>query len=245
MVKTAINLYSVRELDESVEALIRRVADAGYDGVQFAGRHAPTPENAESIAAALEDHGLEAAPPHVGIDALEDDLHAVVGTYESVGVDGAVVPWLDEEHFETAGAVDAAAERVNELTAALDDHGWDLLYHNHAHEFTEIDDGMAFTRFVEATDVGVELDVGWALVGGADPATLIRSLGDGVRTLHMKDMDTSVERGFVGLGEGDVDVEACASAARAVGAEWLIYEHDDPEDPEATIERGAAALDNA
>jgi sugar phosphate isomerase/epimerase len=243
MVNTAINLYSVRNLDKPVETLISRVADAGYDGVQFAGTHAPAPGNAESIAEMLTDHGLQATPPHIGIDALDNELDAVIKTYDPVGVDGAVIPWMDKDCFVSAGAVDELAGRVNKLAATLNDRGWDLLYHNHAHEFTDLDGQTAFDRFVEATEVDLEVDVGWALTGGTDPAGLIRTLGDRVRTVHMKDMDTSVEHGFVELGEGDVDVKACADAARSVDADWLIYEHDDPDDPDLTIENGAAALD--
>ncbi|PSP71903.1 sugar phosphate isomerase/epimerase, partial [Halobacteriales archaeon QH_6_68_27] len=37
MVRTAINLYSVRELDLPMPEILDRVAAAGYDGVQFSG----------------------------------------------------------------------------------------------------------------------------------------------------------------------------------------------------------------
>lgn len=243
MVKTAINLYSVRKLDKPIETLITRVAEAGYDGVQFAGTHSPTPDSAESTAKTLNDYGLQATPPHVGVDTLDHELHAVTGAYDPVGVNGVVIPWMNKDCFASAGAVDELASRVDKLAATLADHGWDLLYHNHAHEFADVDGQTAFDRFVEATEIGLEIDVGWALAGGINPATLIRTLGDRVRTVHMKDMDISVEDGFVELGEGDVDIKACADAARSVGAEWLIYEHDDPDDPDLTIERGVAALD--
>jgi sugar phosphate isomerase/epimerase len=244
MARTAINVYSVRELDETVEEVLDRVARAGYDGVQFSGRHTPTNGDPESIAAKLEETGLDVTPAHIGTEALEDDRESTIETYETVGVDAAVIPSLSGEHFESAEAVDAIAERVNALADDLADEGWDLHYHNHAHEFVDLDGEWAFDRFIDATDIGIELDVGWALVGGDDPAARIRSLGDRAELIHMKDMDTSVERGFVELGDGDVDIEACAEAALEVGAEWLIYEHDDPEDPAGTIDHGADVLND-
>ncbi len=46
------------------------------------------------------------------------------------------------------------------------------------------------------------------------------------------------------IGEGDVDMQACADAAREADVEWLIYEHDMPDDPAASIETGAAFLES-
>lgn len=242
MPKTAINLYSVRGLEESTTEVLDRVADAGYDGVQFAGEYSPLHDDPETIAETLERRGLEVAPPHVGIETLEDDREAVREAYEPLGVDAAVVPWLDPERFESAAAVDETAGRLDALAADLADEGWELHYHNHDHEYADLGETSAFDRFVEATAVGIELDVGWALTAGDDPAERIRSLEGRLRTVHMKDMDVDADPGFVEIGEGDVDMRACAEAAEAVGAEWLVYEHDDPDDPAASLEHGAAFL---
>ena len=244
MAQTAINLYSVRSIDEPTEAVLDMVAAAGYDGVQFSGRHSPRNGDPDSIAATLEEHGLEATPAHIGMSALQEDADELVEIHEAVGVEAAVIPGIDSDHFQSAEAVDAVATEVNELADALADRGWDLHYHNHAHEYVDLGDEWALERFVDATEVGIELDVGWALVGGDDPAARIRSLGDRAELIHMKDMDTSVDHGFVEIGDGDVDMPACAEAARAVGSEWLIYEHDDPEHPRATIDHGARYLND-
>ena len=244
MVKTAINLYSVRDLDEPMLTILDRVADAGYDGVQFSGglRDAAPDEVVET----LEETGLEVTGTHTNIDALEDDLE---GTYELYGETlespSAVVPYLDETYFESAEAVEATAERVATVAENAETYDWPVHYHNHAHEFVDIDgDGeTAFDRFAaHAEDVGLELDVGWALVGGSDPIELIERYGDRIDLLHMKDMVTDEKHGFREIGEGDVDMQGCADAARAADVEWLIYEHDAPDDPAASIDTGAEFL---
>ncbi|MFC4438997.1 MULTISPECIES: sugar phosphate isomerase/epimerase family protein [Natrialbaceae] len=244
MPKTAINLYSVRELEDSTTEVLDRVADAGYDGVQFAGEYSPLHDDLEAIAETLGRHGLEATPPHVGIGALEDDRAAVLEAYEPLGVDGVVVPWLDPDCFESAAAVDETAALIDALGDALAEDGWDLYYHNHDHEYADLGDESAFERFVDATDVGIELDVGWAFVAGDDPAERIRALEGRLRTVHMKDMDVDADPGFIEIGEGDVDMGSCAEAAADARAEWLVYEHDDPADPAASLEHGAAFLDD-
>jgi sugar phosphate isomerase/epimerase len=240
MAKTAINLYSLRDLEDSTTDVLERVADAGYDGVQFAGEYSPLHGDSDEIAELLDARELEVAPPHVGIETLENELETVHQAYTPLEVEGVVVPWLDPDHFESAAAVDAAADRIDTLA----EDGWELSYHNHDHEYADLGEETAFERFLEATDVGIEVDVGWALAAGDDPAQRLRELEGRVRTVHLKDMNVGgAEPTFAELGEGDVDVQACVEAAADAGAEWFVYEHDDPDDPAASLEHGAAFLD--
>lgn len=244
MGKTAINLYSVRELDESMSEILDRVADAGYDGVQFSGGLRGA--DPEAVATKLTEVGLETTGAHIGIDALENEFAEVHQTYQEIlHCESAVVPYLGEEHFASASAVEQTAERLESLARQGEESGWGIHYHNHAHEFVDFDETTAFEHLFDTTEhLGLELDVGWALVGGSDPVELIERYGDRIDLLHMKDMTVDEDRGFREIGEGDVDMEACADAAQQQGVEWLIYEHDEPSDPIASIETGAQFLNN-
>lgn len=240
--QTAINLYSVRELSEPTLDILDRVAAAGYDGVQFSGGLGDaTPEDVRD---ALDDHGLEPTPPHVGIETIEDELDSVVETYGDVlECSGVVVPGIFSDEFETAERVDGAADRMASLADDLESEGLGLHYHNHAHEFTDLGEETAFGRFARgAPAVNLELDVGWARTGGQDPAALLEQYAGRVPLVHMKDM--TADEDFAELGEGIVDLEACTAAAEEAGTEWLIYEHDDPADPATSIDTGASVLDS-
>ncbi len=243
--RLAITLYSVRTLDDPIVEVLDRVADAGYDGVQFAGPYTPIQADMDpsGVADALAARDLEATAPHVAIETLRDDLDTVLAAYDPFDIDGVVVPWLDESRFQSATAVDEVATELNELGTLLADEGWDLQYHNHAHEYVDLGDGSAFDRFCRQSSIGIELDVGWALSGGDDPAARLRSLGDRVSQVHLKDLVTSADPEFVEIGEGDVDMRACVDAARAIDADWLIYEHDEPDEPATTIDYGGTFLD--
>jgi sugar phosphate isomerase/epimerase len=245
MAHTAINLYSVRELDEPMLDIIDRVADAGYDGVQISGGFRDSTPKA--VAERIEERGLGVTPAHIDMDQLEDNFEETLADYgETLGAPGAVVPWLSDDHFESRDAVDETAERMASLADKLQEHGWKLHYHNHAHEFVDLGGENAFERFIRKSgdDVLLELDVGWALVGGSDPVELIEKYGDRIDVLHMKDMVTTEDRGFREIGDGEVDMAACAEAGRAVGVDWLIYEHDEPTDPAASLDFGAEFLDD-
>ena len=252
MVEIAVQLYSLRSLDAPLPDLLDRVGEVGYDGVEFAYRARESP--VEDVLAALDRNGLDAASAHVPIEALEDvpaewlegEFEETLDLYDRLGVDTLVVPWLDPEHFESAAAIDAAAARLDDLASALDAEGIRFAYHNHDQEFATLDGAPAFERLIDRThgSVGFEVDVGWALAGGADPAALIDDHADRITHVHAADVD--VARGeSVGLGDGDVDLDAVVASARNADAEWLVYEHDDPSDPIASIEQGADALRRA
>lgn len=252
MADIAVQLYTLRSLDASLPELLDRVGDAGYDGVEFAYR---APESSVGdVLAALDRNDLAAASAHVPIEvledapakALEDGFDETVELYDRLRGDTLVVPWLDPANFESAAAVDALAARLDDLAEALDAEGLRLACHNHDQEFESVDGAPAVERLLTRTDdrVGLEIDVGWALVGGADPAALIDRHAE--RITHVHAADAHVARGEpVAFGEGDVDLDAVVASALSADAEWLVYAHDDPADPIASIERGAEALRDA
>ncbi|ELZ96881.1 xylose isomerase domain-containing protein [Haloferax mucosum ATCC BAA-1512] len=230
--KFGLQLYSLRALDESTASLVARTADAGFDGVEFAGV-----DDESSIRTALDETGLEAPAAHVPIEALEDDLDAVCEQYGSLGVETLVVPYLPPKAFADADAVAETARRLDDLTARCDDRGVRLLYHNHEHELRTVAGDPALDHLAERSGIGFELDLAWLLAAGYDPATYIERYADRTPIVHLKDvvLDADAERGGrpVVLGEGDLDIDACLAAAGDDFVEWAIVEHDDPDDPAA------------
>jgi sugar phosphate isomerase/epimerase len=234
--RPAIQLFTLRELDASLPDLLARVGDTAFEGVEFAGLGGSDPEE---VRAALDDAGLDAAGAHVGIEDLESDLDSTVETYRKLDCERIVVPYLDEAQFASEKTTADTARRLQELAARLDDRGMALGYHNHDHEFTALDGQSAYDVLAAETDIDLELDVGWATAAGHDPVGLLGHLRDRVPLVHLKDVsgDRPVE-----LGDCDVDSEACVRAALEAGTEWLVYEHDEPDDPEASLEHGAERL---
>lgn len=238
--QTAVQLFTLRSLDASLPDIVRRVADAGFDGVEFAGLGEDV--DADAVADALSETGLAAPSAHVGIDALESDPAAARETYERFGTDSLVVPYLDPEHFADEDAVAETASRLRTLSEDVPGLG----YHNHEHEFVEVNGAYALERVVADADVALELDVGWAYAAGADPESLVERHADRIDRLHLKDVaeDADAPRGGrpVDLGTGDVPLDACLDAAREASVEWVAFEHDDPEDPVESLERAASWL---
>lgn len=309
MSKPAIQLYTLRDMNGSLPEIIERVADAGFKGVEFAYRF----ENVDpdTVAATLEETEVEPIGAHIALKDLERDLDTYVNRYEKIDCRSFVIPHLPISHFRTEQHVLDLADRLNAVGKALDDRGFELLYHNQDHDFLPLsgrtpfsrflvhdisqnpltssnlerrirrvadrftsvggmlDDhafikieqhrdrppvpiigGTAFGRLVTATDseyVSFEVDVGGIVAAGYDPIAVLDRLKGRVPQVHLKDV--AVDRAIPGAGQtsvepgnGDVDFTAAAAAAQEAGASWLIYEHDDPDDPAATLQNGANAV---
>jgi inosose dehydratase len=134
---------------------------------------------------------------------------------------------------------------LNAIARALrDELGMTVVVHHHAGTFVETP--QEIDRLLAETDpelVGLLLDTGHAVYGGADPVEVLRRHGDRVRYVHLKDVradelarvrTTDIEmaeawkRGvFCPLGEGVVDFPRVVEALRERAYDgWLIVEQD-------------------
>lgn len=238
--RTAIQLYSLRNVPEPLPEVVEHLGAQGYEGVEFAYRLADADE--EAVRTALRDADVTAAGAHVPVDRFED-IESVAEFYTSLGCRTLVVPYLDESHFESRGAVERAAARLTDIGEQLADNGFEFGYHNHTHEFVALDNSTAYDAFAAATPttVDLQLDVGLAALAGEDPVDLVERYGDRIVQLHCKDYDLDAERS-VDLGDGDVDIAGCLDAAREADVEWAIVEFEDSNDPFTSAERSLDTL---
>ena len=129
-----------------------------------------------------------------------------------------------------------AVTTLNAVARALrDELSMTVVVHHHAGTFVETP--QEIDRLLAETDpelVGLLLDTGHAVYGGADPVDVLRRHGDRVRYVHLKDvradelarvrttdiaMSEAWKRGvFCPLGEGVVDFPARGRVAARRGA---------------------------
>ena len=67
-----MQLYSVRDLPESLPDVLRRVHRAGFEGVEFADRFQEA--DPDALAAALEETGLDTVGVHADLETIEESL---------------------------------------------------------------------------------------------------------------------------------------------------------------------------
>ena len=227
--QVALELYTVR--DQTVRdfaGTLRRVAQIGYSGVEFAGYGNLT---AQEMSALLGETGLLPVSTHLRLDALQDSqLEASIRYCLDIGCSFIVLPWLANE-WRTREGIQALAPRLNAIGRRCQEHGITFAYHNHDFEFTRVDEVYLLDYLLQATDaslVKIELDVYWVAYAGLDPVSYLHTLGNRVVLLHLKDM--AADRSMTEVGKGMLDMQQICAFAQNRGL-WGIVEHDHPQIP--------------
>jgi sugar phosphate isomerase/epimerase len=207
----SVQLYSVRDaLSADPLAALQRLKDLGFNQVELFG----FVDRADEYASLLEQVGLTAPSGHVNL--LGEDADAAFAAARRLGLDTAIVPWVDPERWTSRAEVEGVADALNELVGPAEDAGLRIGYHNHWFEFADLGGTTALEVFADRLDPAVvlELDTYWTAVAGVDPVALLGRLGERVRALHVKDgpatRDTSQQQP---AGQGTLDVPAILAAA--------------------------------
>jgi len=227
--RVALQLYTARdETKKDFAGTLRRVAQLGYAGVEFAGYGNLS---AQAMLALLAETGLKAVSTHAGLDGLsEEQLDASIHYCRAIGCPVIILPWLASEWRALAG-IRALGPRLNAIGQRCRDAGLVFGYHNHDFEFASVDGRTLLDHLLEVTDaalVKIELDIYWAAFAGYDPLALLNRLGERVSLIHFKDM--ALDRSMIEVGKGVLDMQGITAFAQQHGI-WAIVEHDNPAMP--------------
>ncbi|SDF09275.1 Sugar phosphate isomerase/epimerase [Fontibacillus panacisegetis] len=227
MAQVGLQLYTVRDqLDKDFEGTLRKIAELGYQGVEFANFYDRT---AEEVKAILDETGLSVVGAHRPYTQLRDALEEEIAFNKAIGNRYIVLPYLIEEDRNKWDEVIADLRKIGKRCAEED---MVLCYHNHEFEL-EIQYGDqpvldAIYAQVPAELLQVELDSCWVSYAGLDPVKYITKYSGRLPLLHLKDMITKEDGSAetVELGKGEIAVEAIANAAIDNKVAWLIVEQD-------------------
>lgn len=201
MKKVALQLYSLQdETARDFYGSLKKVAEAGYTGVEFAG-YGNVP--ADEMRSWLQEFGLEAISTHTNVLG---NLEQEISYCQTLGMKHLVLPWAG---FESRDAILALAEAMNRAGKKCLEEGLTLSYHNHSHEFRRNEEGELWLDFFLAnTDpsyVKLQLDVCWATVGGVDPVSYLRQYQNRSLLVHCKEVKTVEPYEGTAVGDGLVD----------------------------------------
>ena len=209
----SVQLYSVRDaIADDLPGAVERLAEIGFTNVEPYGFAERVDEYERAFAAS----GISAPSGHAPvIDSDDPDLYFDAAV--RLGIGTVIDPFVPTERWQSADEIAKTADRVNALAARAATFGLAFGYHNHNWELANRVDGRpALLSFVDRVDdaVVLEIDTFWASVGGVDTPKLLRSLGDRVKFVHVKDGalsdDTSLQQP---AGKGAVDVAGILAAA--------------------------------
>lgn len=227
MIPIALQLYSVHEdAAADLAGVLRKVADMGYTGVEFAGFHN---HPASDVKKMLGDAGLPAVSSHARWDWVMDPtaLPKAIDDHLAIGCDSLVIPYMDKPHRDTPDTCRATGAKLTALTDTLAKHNLRTGYHNHHDDMRPLDGGpSAWDLIAQNTPDAfiLQYDTANGMQGGADPVAPIRQYPGRGRLLHLKEYARG--HGQV-IGEGDVPWPQVFEAAESVaGVEWYIVEQE-------------------
>lgn len=238
----AVQMYSLRSLDESLDEVLAQVAAIGYPGIETVGNQGV---DAGEMQALLDKHGLQVVSSHVNLTALQEELGDVIAFNKAIGNDVLVVPALPQEmRAESAENWIGVGKLLDGIGAKCVDAGMRLQYHNHWWEMAVYDGKLAIDWLLENAspeNLGFEPDLAWIVRGGADPLDLLARYSGRYPRVHAKDLakpgEADNDMGLADVGDGTLDWDALLPAAKAGGAEWFVVEHDMPPAPMADVGR--------
>ncbi len=223
--KIGIQLYNFRvELQQDFRGTLRRIAELGADGVEFACDYGKIPP--EELAAYLKELGLGCAGTMFRPAELLDATNPV-WEYAKALETPAVTVSLMEDFTQTWPDAVKRCRKIGENAAR---HGMVFSYHNHWAEFADIDGECALYRILDACDpeqVFLEPDVCWITRGGCRVEEVLRRYASRIRQIHLKDIRVPDDRETTtALGTGVVEIANACRMARETACQWLIYEQD-------------------
>jgi len=239
-----IQLYSVRQqMAEDLDGALAAVRAAGYTEVEAA---ALPKKSAKEIRAALDKAGLRCVSAHRSFPDLHARLDEIVAYDKELGVHfiicsspgyrtpspagtagGQRTFSLDDWHYN--------ADQFNTFGEKTAGSGIRFGYHNHTREFVVTDGKTPYMELLQLTDpkkVTFELDCGWAMVAGVNPAEIMKNHPHRISMLHVKDfkLNPSAENHdpkVTELGRGTIDYRPIfAQAAKTQQIQHAFVEQE-------------------
>lgn len=239
--QVGLQLYTVRDQTaQDFKGTIRKVAQMGYQGVEFAGYG---DLSASELRDLLQETGLKVAGSHVGYQILESDSASAIEYCRQIECPYLIVPYMHIDQLNDAERLRTFITNMNEYGRRCKDAGITLAYHNHSHEFEKLNDAYLLDLLAEGTDpelVKLEVDTYWVSYASVDPVAYLRKHAGRVPLIHLKDM--TPERTFAEVGDGTLDIASYIATGKEIGVEWYIVENDAPTIP--SLESAQRSFDN-
>lgn len=225
----ALQLFSLREESQKdFLGTLAKVAEMGYDGVEFAGYG---DLSAKELKKELDRLGLKAASSHVPLTTLEDEteLAKIISYQHVIGSKNIVCPFLPPERRKQEDYYNLIPI-LNRIGEKCFNEGINFSYHNHDFELLELENGeIPLELILKETNpewVQTELDIYWLTKANENPVEWLERYHNRTPLVHLKDMTTDGEQFFAELGTGGVDLDGVLEQASKSNVEWWVVEQD-------------------
>jgi sugar phosphate isomerase/epimerase len=214
------------------DATIKKTGEAGYTAIEAASYdngkfYGKTPEE---FKAAVEAAGMKILSSHTVKPLSEEELRAkdfstslawwdeAIEAHVAAGMKYIVVPGVSVP--KTLAGLQTYCDYFNAIGQKCKAKGLLFGYHNHAHEFTKVEDVMMYDYMLEHTGpdlVFFQMDVYWTVRGQQSPVEYFQKYPGRFTLLHIKDHRELGQSGMVGF-------DAIFKNTGVAGTKFLIVE---------------------
>src|SRR5665647_524489 len=173
-----LQLYTLREeAAKDFVGTLRKVAEIGYEGVEFAGYGGLTADQLKELLEELK---------------LTTQLEQEIDFNLTIGSRYIVCPFVAEEDRQTEAQWQAIFTQLQAIGQRCAERGIGFAYHNHHFELLDKVDGAfvldAMMNAVPKADLLMELDACWMHHAGQVPVDYIAQYSGRIPLVHLKDM---------------------------------------------------------
>jgi len=224
-----IQLYSVRkDMLADAAGTLKKLAAIGYKNLESAGSEKGSyyglkPKEFKKIAADL---GMKLLSGHVHIDP--NNWQKTVDEAAESGQTYLICSVMPAEG-QTVSNYKHAAEVFNKCGETAAKSNLVFGYHNHDSEFEKENGQVLYDVLLTQTDpekVKFEMDLGWLIVTGNDPAAYFNKYPGRFPLWHLKDMNKTAKHSTE-FGKGDIGLKALLAQAKKSGMKYYFVEQEE------------------
>jgi sugar phosphate isomerase/epimerase len=229
--KIGIQLYNLRDKlkdESSLFAVLEKLAEYGYDGVEFCDFY-NTP--IVKISEKLKSLNLEAVNLHLAYSKWYERLEEEIAGAKQLALAQITFPHIPDAEKTEKGYRKLFADLKN-FAAVCKKTGIGIQYHNHDFEFEKVGGKYVMDHIMETSaDMLFEFDTFWAFFAGVDPAAYIKKYSGRIPMIHIKDyselhVPPQNRPQFCAAGAGKMNNKDIINAAKAADVRWIIFEQD-------------------
>lgn len=228
---------------------LEKIAAMGFAGVELCRWFDWTDMfdkwSADEIHKVSQSEDLKIVSAHLPYYMIQPDrLDELKAFCEVVGMKFAMVASLPGDQFSSKASLLQVADVFNQAAAALKSEGIQVGYHCHGPDFKPVEGEIPWEILFDNTDAAVvmQIDIGNALHGGADPIHYLKKYPGRATLVHLKEYSATKPPDAV--GDGEIDWQAVMVLCEDLHQpKWYIIEQEEEEyDPWYSAEKSLKYL---
>ncbi len=206
--KLSVQQYTFRPWSnqDGLFPVLERISAMGYTGLEMCcfGGFEPLGMDAKELKSRLADLGISMIGNHFTREMFQGSHEEAFAYIAEAG--GRYAIYNIWGSYDSTDEVLRKADYLNGLAEIAQKEGITLLYHNHGAEFVSLEGKLIIDRLGEALDPRIffEHDVFFAKQQGCDVYEYLRTHGERVKTVHLKQINEAREN--VDLPDGIIDM---------------------------------------